>query len=217
MEDFAIRPYKRYTDVATSNLNQLPLILSNDPQTLLKGTKGAIAFDLVTDKTWECVELPGQRWRPISSGGGGGSNVTDYGLATQGTQSIPDSTPTIITNFAGFDNTGGWVPISGQYTAPAGGPFTLSVIANVVYSGGFNNMGTRGLQLILKPTVGPEVIVIRRNIEPSSAVSLTTEVTLSHALSVPTGYKVYVKAFQTSGSPINISVGSTLTGYAIAP
>jgi hypothetical protein len=215
-EDVSVKKARRITTLEIASSIQLPYINSNNlPQTpsIRAGAGGGLAFDVVTKRTWECIDVSPVRWRPIGGGGGGGGAILDYSIKKIGTQNIPPNVSTQLINFNGaglnFDSTGpSWNLVNGEYVATTLQAFFIN--AEISWEGG--NLGSRYLDIIYKPVGAPQ-IAKRSKTQANADGNEPTPVGATISLILNPGDRVWVEVRQTSPSNLNIDDTTTITGY----
>jgi len=218
-ENIRTEPVALKAEVTVSDVLRIPYINSNMLATT-RGIKGQIAFDVITNKTFECINQFPVTWRPIGGGGGGGSGtVLDYSLHRTAIQPVPSSTEVVLNTYSVvlpyFDNTGCWNTATGIYTADT--PHSLTIIADIAWTAGINNQGSRHLRIYYKPFAGLEQI-IKEDItqaNPSQFEPTPQHATIGAYMSP--GDQVYVKVFQDSGVGLSIDASGSYTGHRTNP
>lgn len=215
-ENFGIWTQSKKTDLTiTSSLN-IPKINSNMLDNVRRKA-GEVAYDVVTKRTWECVEDVGGLllWRPIAGGGGGSGSVKDFSLIKFNNQIIPSGTETTLTSFVAalpyFDSTGQWDSTTGVYTATEVQTLILSV--NVTWAPGVTNQGKRSIKIYHKPAASPQVLIKDSTTQASASMDYATTQIATVGVTLAVGDQVYVKAFQNSGFDIPIDNTGTLSGH----
>jgi hypothetical protein len=219
----SIRVMRDIRPDTTQTLSQqtVPSIKSTSlPPNLIAQTGSGIAYDVITKRIYY---NNGLTWLPLAVAGGGAGGVFSYSFIKNLTQTIPSSTPTILTNWTfapsppNHDNTGDWNVLTGIFTADA--MLTLLIDANITWSGGITNQGMRTIQIVYKPSAGIPIVAKTMNCqgEPDTAIDTAQEASI--ALEMSLGDQAWVQVIHTAGVSLTISGGNTtsLCGVRINP
>lgn len=215
-ENFGIRIQSRQADFSAYQSFNLPIINSNNLGNARR-REGAIAYDVITKRTWECVEGVGGVliWRPIASGGGGLGVVKDFSLKMISSQTIPSNADTILVGYTSalpyFDATGQWNPVTGIYTSTETQSIVLN--ANFTWQPGATNQGERTIKIYKDPAVGPLTLIKSASTQANPSLSSPTTQFASVGTLLDPGDQIYVVAYHNAPQNVNIDPTSTLTGH----
>ena len=196
----------------------LPTINSNllsQTPTVLNG----IAFDVVTKRLWYCDNI-GTRWHPVGTSASGSGSTFDFAMKKSGATSI---TPGIFTILPGwntsppyFDNALSWNPVTGIYTVTDGAHF-VTLTADVSWAANVSNLGSRTVQIILKPLAGAEVILKESKTQADPNVSEPTTISVTGGAALNINDSIYIKVYHNAPIPLVIDATTTITGHRTNP
>ena len=165
---------------------------------------GAIAYNIETQSPYF---FDGNVWQPFLAPP---SNTTNaYSFEKGGIQIVSPDTDTIVSGWITpvsppYRVLSGWDMAQGVYTAPVAQLFTIT--AQISWSAGITNTGTRTLRVIYYDGISPR-IVKENTIQPNPNAVVSDDQSISMSLQLNPGDRVWISVEQDTEISVTIDEG----------